>query len=110
MVRAAVLDETGGDVQVRTYTPPRAECGAVVVDVLHAGICGTDIHLQDGRLSVPLPVILGHEAVGFVRELGAGVDVDATGAPLREGDLVVWASSIPCGHCYYCVALNEYSL
>jgi threonine dehydrogenase-like Zn-dependent dehydrogenase len=109
-VRAAVLDETGGDVRVRTYTSPRAESGAVLVDVLHAGICGTDIHLQDGRLPVPLPVILGHEAVGFVRELGAGVDADATGAPLREGDLVVWASSIPCRHCYYCVALNEYSL
>lgn len=109
-VRAAVLDATGADVKLRTYTPPRAEAGAVLVDVLHAGICGTDIHLQDGRLPVPLPVILGHEAVGFVRELGAGVDVDAAGAPLREGDLVVWASSIPCRQCYYCVALNEYSL
>ncbi|WP_099038213.1 zinc-binding dehydrogenase [Mycobacterium neglectum] len=109
-VRAAVLGMIGSDVEVRTYDPPSAREGAVVVDVLHAGICGTDIHLQDGRLSVPLPVILGHEAVGFVRELGAGVDVDATGAPLSEGDLVVWASSIPCGHCYYCVALTEYSL
>ena len=109
-VRAAVLEVTGGDVEVRAYDPPRAGDGAVVVDVLHAGICGTDIHLQDGRLAVPLPVILGHEAVGYVRELGAGVDVDATGAPLREGDLVFWASSIPCGNCYYCVALKEYSL
>ncbi len=109
-VRAAVLGATGGDVKICAYPAPRAEGGAVVVDIVHAGICGTDIHLQDGRLPVPLPVILGHEAVGVVRELGAGVDVDATGAPLRVGDLVACASSIPCGHCYYCVALKEYSL
>lgn len=109
-VRAAVLNETGGDVEIRTFAPPEVRAGAVLVDVLHAGICGTDIHLQDARLPVPLPVILGHEAVGFVRELGDGVEVDATGAPLREGDLVVWASSIPCRHCYYCVALKEFSL
>jgi threonine dehydrogenase-like Zn-dependent dehydrogenase len=109
-VRAAVLGTTGGDVNICTHQAPRAEAGAVVVDVVHAGICGTDIHLQDGRLPVPLPVILGHEAVGVVRELGTGVDIDATGAPLRLGDQVVWASSIPCRRCYYCVALNEYSL
>jgi threonine dehydrogenase-like Zn-dependent dehydrogenase len=109
-VQAAVLDVTGGDVKICDFPAPRAEAGAAVVDVVHAGICGTDIHLQDGRLPVPLPVILGHEAVGVVRELGDGVDVDATGAPLSVGDLVVWASSIPCRRCYYCVALNEYSL
>jgi threonine dehydrogenase-like Zn-dependent dehydrogenase len=109
-VRAAVLEATSSDVEIRAYPPPLARAGAVVVDIVHAGICGTDIHLQDGRLPVPLPVILGHEAVGVVRELGDGIEVDATGAPLRVGDLVVWASSIPCGRCYYCVALNEYSL
>lgn len=109
-VRAAVLEATGGDVEIRSYPAPHAQPGAVVVDIVHAGICGTDIHLQDGRLPVPLPVILGHEAVGIVRELGDGVDLDATGTPLRVGDPVVWASSIPCGRCYHCVALGEYSL
>ncbi|WP_420093239.1 zinc-binding dehydrogenase [Mycolicibacterium agri] len=109
-VRAAVLETTGGEVRIGTYPAAPAQPGAVVVDVLHAGICGTDIHLQDGRLPVPLPVILGHEAVGVVRELGDGVDADATGDRLRAGDHVVWASSIPCGRCHYCVALHEYSL
>src|SRR3954462_11589309 len=36
---------------------------AIVADGTHAGVCGTDMHLQQGRMQIPVPVILGHEAV-----------------------------------------------
>ena len=37
-----------------------------------AGICGTDVHLWLGQLPIPKPVILGHETVGVIEQLGAG--------------------------------------
>ncbi len=78
------------------------EAGAVAVAVTHGGVCGTDVHLQAGRLPIPLPLVLGHEGVGQVRALGQSVQHDALGAPLAVGDRVSWASSIACGACFYC--------
>ncbi|MFB9565456.1 zinc-binding dehydrogenase [Saccharopolyspora hordei] len=107
---AAVLREFGTDLEITSFPEVEPKAGAVVVDVTHAGICGTDMHLQRGKLPIPLPVVLGHEAVGRVRWLGEGVRTDATGAPLHEGDLVSWASNIPCGTCSYCTDEDEPSL
>jgi threonine dehydrogenase-like Zn-dependent dehydrogenase len=67
-----------------------------------AGICGTDVHLADGELSIPLPVILGHETVGHIEKLGFGLELDWRGGTLSVGDRVTWASSVVCGECYYC--------
>ncbi|WP_134663892.1 MULTISPECIES: zinc-binding dehydrogenase [unclassified Amycolatopsis] len=108
--KAMVLKEFGADLAITRFPGVRPGPGAVVADVTHAGVCGTDMHLQQGRMAIPLPVVLGHEAVGRVRELGEGVSADATGAPLREGDLVSWASNIPCGTCFHCTTSGEPSL
>ncbi|MFT4039645.1 MAG: zinc-binding dehydrogenase [Thermomicrobiales bacterium] len=89
---------------------PQPEPGAVVARITLAGICGTDVHLQHGNLPIPTPVILGHEAVGVVAALGDGVTTDFNGLPLQEGDAIAWASSIPCGHCYWCVVEHERTL
>jgi threonine dehydrogenase-like Zn-dependent dehydrogenase len=110
MKRAAVLRGVGEPLELREYPEVTPGDGAVVVDVLHGGICGTDVHLQDGRLPVPMPLVMGHEAVGTVRATGAGADTDALGRPLRPGDQVTWASSVPCLRCFQCVAEKEYSL
>jgi threonine dehydrogenase-like Zn-dependent dehydrogenase len=67
-----------------------------------AGICGTDVHLWDGELNIPLPVILGHETVGRIEQVGEGGQKDWRGEKLSVGDRVTWASSIVCGECYYC--------
>jgi threonine dehydrogenase-like Zn-dependent dehydrogenase len=72
-----------------------------------AGICGTDVHLWKGELPIPLPVILGHESVGIVEELGEGLARDWRGQPLRVGDRVTWASSVVCGECFYCRAKRQ---
>jgi L-iditol 2-dehydrogenase len=61
-----------------------------LLDTVASEVCGTDVHLHQGRLAgVPYPIIPGHVSVGRVREL-AGIEQDALGAPLAEGDLVTF--------------------
>ena len=108
--RGAVLSTFHEPVTIEEATIPSPGPGAVIAQVDLAGICGTDVHLSHGNLPIPLPVILGHEAVGRVETLGAGVETDFSGQPLRSGDVVAWASSIPCGHCHWCVVEGERTL
>jgi threonine dehydrogenase-like Zn-dependent dehydrogenase len=100
--RAVVLRAFGRPLVVDEFDVPAAEEWATVVAVEYGGICGTDLHLRRGHLDVPTPLVLGHEGLGTVHELGRGVEHDANGAPLRPGDRVMWASSIPCGDCVPC--------
>jgi threonine dehydrogenase-like Zn-dependent dehydrogenase len=110
MARGAVLRAFNEPLTLEEAPIPEPEPGALVARVDLAGICGTDVHLHHGNLPIPTPVILGHEAVGRVESLGPGVTADFNGAPLREGDAIAWASSIPCGHCYWCVVEKERTL
>lgn len=109
-VRAMELTAFDAPLEAVNYEAVPAGPGAIVADVTHAGVCGTDMHLQQGRMQIPLPVILGHEAVGVVRELGEGVSVDALGQPLQVGDPISWMSNIPCGECFYCTTEEQPSL
>lgn len=87
--------------------PSRVEPGAALVRTEMAGICGTDVHLWKGELPISLPVILGHETVGRIEELGEGLEKDWTGQPLKIGDRVTWNSAISCGACYYCAEKKQ---
>ena len=105
-----VLDRFGEPLVLREFDVPPAPEGGLVVASTYGGICGTDVHLQRGHLDVPTPLVLGHEGLGVVHELGASVPRDVDGAPLREGDRVMWASSISCGRCRPCVVDREPTL
>lgn len=108
--RCVVLESFGRPVrttEVRTGPPAR---GAIVAAVDYGGVCGTDVHLQSGRLAIPVPLVLGHEGVGRVETLGEGIGGDALGAPLAVGDRIAWASSIACGSCFYCRDAQEPTL
>lgn len=109
-VSAMQLTAFDAPLELTQIAPTSPEPGAILADVTHAGVCGTDMHLQQGRMQIPLPVILGHEAVGVVRELGEGVTTDTTGRALRVGDAISWMSNIPCGQCFYCTEENQPSL
>jgi len=70
--------------------------GEVLVEVKAAGLCHSDLSVMDGARPRPLPMALGHEAAGIVREVGADVD------DLAEGDHVVMIFVPSCGHCLPC--------
>jgi D-arabinose 1-dehydrogenase-like Zn-dependent alcohol dehydrogenase len=108
--RCVVLESFGQPVAVRDVEVAAPAPGALIAAVEYGGVCGTDVHLQAGRLAIPVPLVLGHEGVGRVDALGAGVDVDALGARLGVGDRIAWASSIACGACFYCRDAQEPTL
>jgi threonine dehydrogenase-like Zn-dependent dehydrogenase len=101
--RACVLEQFKAPLQLRRFAlPPKIEPGAALVRTEMAGICGTDVHLWKGELPISLPIILGHETVGRIEQLGDGLERDWNGEPLRVGDRVTWTSTTSCGECYYC--------
>ena len=69
----------------------------MLVRITHCGVCHSDLSYAQGTLSIPLPVVLGHEAAGIVEEVGAGVT-----APM-PGEKVVLTNRPACGRCYWCV-------
>ncbi len=105
-----VLRRFGEPLELEQFEVPPAPEGGLVVASSYGGICGTDVHLQQGHLDVPTPLVLGHEGLGVVHELGPNLQRDVRGAPLREGDRVMWASSIACGRCSPCVVDGESTL
>ena len=70
--------------------------GEVLVEVIGAGLCHSDLSTIDGSRPRPLPMVLGHEASGIVRELGPGV------ADLKVDDHVVFSFVPTCGRCMCC--------
>ena len=106
--RVAVLKAYGGDFELREYPVPDPEPGAVLVRLTRAGVCGSDLHIWRGEMkdvygALPKDLTFGHEMCGRVARLGAGVSVDANGAPLREGDRVAFLYFFPCGRCPVCL-------
>jgi threonine dehydrogenase-like Zn-dependent dehydrogenase len=108
MARATVLERFNAPLVTHEYPlPTELEPGAALVRTEMAGICGTDVHLWKGELPITLPVILGHETVGRIVELGTGLEADWAGQPLRIGDRVAWTSASSCGKCFYCAEKRQ---
>lgn len=96
-MKAAVLEQFNAPLQIRELPIPKPGAGEVLVKVMASGLCGSDLHIQEGKIrSVPLPHIPGHEMAGVVRELGAGC------SRFQVGERVVSAIDITCGACRYC--------
>jgi alcohol dehydrogenase len=77
---------------------PRAQAGEAVVRVTLTTICGTDLHIVRGEYPVKPGLVIGHETVGVVDEIGAGV----TG--YEPGDRVLVGAITPCGQCGACLS------
>ena len=78
-MRAMVLEEPGGrqrhSLQLRDVPKPSPGKGQLLVRVATCAVCRTDLHIVDGELPDPkLPLILGHQIVGYVEQIGAGVE------------------------------------
>jgi S-(hydroxymethyl)mycothiol dehydrogenase len=95
-VRGVVATARGAPVEVVPVVVPDPGPGEVVVEVRACGVCHTDLHYREGAINDGFPFLLGHEAAGFVREVGDGVE------HLAPGDYVVVAWRAPCGACRSC--------
>ncbi|MGE2734679.1 zinc-binding dehydrogenase [Mycolicibacterium vaccae] len=107
--RIARFDEPGKPFQIETVTLPDIGAGEILVKVTRANICGSDVHAWHGTFATrglggQLPTVLGHEMVGEVHALGAGVDADSNGAPLTVGTRVVFPYFFCCHTCRNCLA------
>lgn len=86
------------DIRVEEVEQPRAGVGDAVIRVTLTTICGTDLHILRGEYLVKPGLIIGHEPVGVIEELGAGL----TGYSVGERVLV--GAITPCGQCRACLS------
>ena len=98
--RAAVWD--GAGFQVARFPLPEPGPGEALVRVRMATICGSDLHTLRGARPAPVPIVLGHEAVGHVVAAGPGIRT-CSGAPVVEGMRLTWTIGTSCGECRPCV-------
>jgi propanol-preferring alcohol dehydrogenase len=97
-MRAMVLDRPGTPLAMRERPLPVPAPGELLIAVSACGVCRTDLHVVDGELPHPkLPIVPGHEIVGRVAAIGAGVE----GFSLHERVGVPWLGAT-CGTCPYC--------
>ena len=89
-----------GDIRVEQVPRPHAGAGEAVIRVTLTTICGTDVHIVKGEYPVRPGLIIGHEPVGVIEELGAGV----TGYEI--GQRVLVGAITPCGQCRACLSGN----
>src|SRR3954468_17668232 len=70
----------------------------VIVRVTSSAICGSDLHMYEGRTAAEPGIVFGHENLGIVEEVGEGV------TSIHQGGRVVMAFNVACGFCKNCVA------
>jgi alcohol dehydrogenase, propanol-preferring len=99
-MKAAVVREFGRPLSIEEMPVKRPGRNEILVKVIACGVCHTDLHAANGDWPVKpnLPLIPGHEGLGYVAALGEGVDY------IKEGDIVgvPWLYSA-CGHCEHCI-------
>ncbi|MFN2450757.1 MAG: alcohol dehydrogenase catalytic domain-containing protein [Candidatus Dormibacteria bacterium] len=96
-MRAVTFRDVGLLALEEVERPTIEEPGDVVVRVTTTAICGSDLHILNGRIPGMVPGgVLGHEFIGVVEEVGSDV------GKVREGDRVLASFIVPCGQCWYC--------
>jgi len=104
--KAAVLYEMGAPAPYSESKPLRIEeitlagpgAGEVLVEIAGAGLCHSDLSVVDGSRPRTMPMVMGHEASGIVREVGAEV------SDFTPGDQVVFSFVPICGRCRFCAS------
>jgi threonine 3-dehydrogenase len=81
---------------------PQIGISDVLVEVLRTGICGTDVHIYNwdawAQKTIPVPMVVGHEFVGRIVEVGSNVK------DFHAGEIVSGEGHVVCGHCRNCLA------
>ena len=85
-------------IAIEQVEKPRAQAGEAVIRVTLTTICGTDLHIVRGEYPVAPGLVIGHEPVGVIEELGEGVN------GYSIGDRVLVGAITPCGQCRACLS------
>lgn len=104
-MKAAILFEQGKPRPYATTRPLVVEeveidppgPGEIMIEVVAAGLCHSDLSTIENQRPRPLPIVIGHEGAGIVREVGQGI------TDLKPGDHVITVFASSCGNCRYCV-------
>jgi threonine 3-dehydrogenase len=102
-MRALVKESAGPGIVLRDVPVPTCGSTEALIQVHHAGVCGTDLHIWEwdswasNRLKPP--VVIGHEFAGRITQLGQEAAQDNL---LAVGDLVTAEGHVVCGHCLQC--------
>lgn len=89
-----------GNFGIEEVEKPHAAAGEALIKVTLTTICGTDLHIVRGEYPVKTGLIIGHEPVGVIEELGEGV------CGYEVGDRVLVGAITPCGQCRACLSAN----
>ena len=101
-MQALVKKEDGPGLWLEDVPQPEVGPRDVLIKVDRTGICGTDLHIYKwddwARTTVPVPLVVGHEFVGEIVEVGSEVK------DFSEGEIVSGEGHVVCGHCRNCMA------
>jgi len=101
-MKAAVLRAIGEPLRIEDVTLDAPKLREVVVRIAAVGVCHSDLHVLEGSLPNPLPMVLGHEPAGIVERVGSEV------RHVAVGDHVIGCLSMFCGTCEYCMGGRPY--
>ncbi len=96
-MKATVFHDVN-NIRVEEVERPRASAGEAVIRITLTTICGTDLHIVRGEYPVKSGLIIGHEPVGVIEEIGPGV------SGYEIGDRVLVGAITPCGQCNACLS------
>jgi threonine dehydrogenase-like Zn-dependent dehydrogenase len=85
-------------IAIEEVPKPAPKAGEALIRITATTICGTDVHIVRGEYPVKPGLTLGHEPVGVIDELGAGLENDYV-----VGQRVIVGAITPCGQCFYCL-------
>ena len=85
--------------QLKEYPISIPKPGYAGLTLVSSGVCGTDVHIHNGKLGSGYPAIIGHEFVGKIHQISPE-DSNATG--LKLGDYCICDIALTCGHCLLC--------
>jgi alcohol dehydrogenase len=94
----ATVFHAPGNIRLEEVPRPSAGAGEAVIRITLTTICGTDLHILHGEYAVKAGLVIGHEPVGVIEELGEGV------SGYKMGDRVLVGAITPCGQCRACLS------
>jgi putative phosphonate catabolism associated alcohol dehydrogenase len=104
--RLAVYDAPNRPFEIRMFPIREPRQGEVLVKIRMSTICRSDIHSYLGHRPNPCPGVLGHEIIGNIVALGAGITHDMRGDPLAAGDRITWSEYFIPGPNYHTEVLD----